>query len=69
MSNEALKAWLDAMPIDDVRSRIARLEAKLSDLRVLERMYSERRDAPGATPQQPEGEQPSPPQDWGHQPT
>jgi hypothetical protein len=42
MSNEALKTWLDAMPIDDVRRRIERLEAKLADLRVLERIYGER---------------------------
>jgi len=56
MSNEALKAWLDAMPIDDVRRKIERLEAKLADLRVLERIYGERHtdaaaigEAPGAT--------------------
>jgi hypothetical protein len=42
MNNEALKAWLDAMPIDDVRRRIERLEAKLADLRVLERIYDDR---------------------------
>ena len=42
MNNEALKAWLDAMPIDDVRRRIERLEAKLADLRVLERIYEDR---------------------------
>ena len=47
MNNEALKAWLDAMPIDDVRRRIERLEAKLADLRVLERIYGDRH---GATP-------------------
>jgi hypothetical protein len=42
MTNEAYKAWLDAMPIEDVRSRIERLELKLSDLRVFERMYAVR---------------------------
>ena len=45
MNNEALKAWLDAMPIDDVRRRIERLEAKLADLRVLERIYEDRHGA------------------------
>ena len=53
MNNEALKNWLDAMPIDDVRRKIERLEAKLADLRVLERLYGERhpqpRRAPGAS--------------------
>jgi hypothetical protein len=39
MTNEAYKAWLDAMPIDDVRRKIERLEQKLSDLRVFERVY------------------------------
>ena len=42
MTNESLKAWIDAMPIDDVRRRIERLERKLSDLHVLERIHSER---------------------------
>ncbi len=42
MSNEALKSWLDAMPIDEVRRKIERLEAKLADLRVLQRLYDER---------------------------
>ena len=40
--NDALKVWLDAMPIDDVRGRMERLERKLSDLRVIERLYNER---------------------------
>ena len=52
MNNEALKAWLDAMPIDDVRRRIERLEAKLTDLRVLERIYEDRH---GAAPAADEG--------------
>ena len=42
MNNEALKAWLDTMPIDEVRRRIERIEAKLADLRVLERLYEDR---------------------------
>jgi hypothetical protein len=41
MTHESYKAWLDAMPIDDVRRRIERLEHKLSDLRVLERLHDE----------------------------
>jgi hypothetical protein len=53
MNNEAFKAWLDAMPIDDVRHKIERLETKLADLRVLDRIYSERRET---TAEQPEGE-------------
>jgi hypothetical protein len=42
MNNDSYKAWIDAMPIDDVRRRIERLERKLSDLHVLERLYEER---------------------------
>jgi hypothetical protein len=42
MSDDPYKAWLDSMPIDDVRRRIERLEQKLMDLRVLERIYGER---------------------------
>ncbi len=48
MTSEALKAWLDAMPIDDVRRKIERLEAKLADLRVLERLHDGRPAAPEA---------------------
>ncbi|MGD1050330.1 MAG: hypothetical protein ABR947_04585 [Solirubrobacteraceae bacterium] len=43
MTHESYKAWLDEMPIDDVRRRIERLEKKLWDLHVLERLYDERR--------------------------
>ncbi len=43
MTHESYKAWLDEMPIDDVRRRIERLEKKLWDLNVLERLYNERR--------------------------
>lgn len=53
MNNEAFKAWLDAMPIDDVRRKIERLEAKLADLRVLDRIYRERHESAAA---QSEGE-------------
>jgi hypothetical protein len=42
MTHESYKAWLDEMPIDDVRRRIERLEKKLWDLHVLERLYGER---------------------------
>lgn len=56
MTNESYKAWLDAMPIDDVRRRIERLERKLSDLHVLERLYAERHggDSELAQADQPE---------------
>jgi hypothetical protein len=40
MTGEAFKAWLDTMPIDDVRDRIEDLELQLADLRVLERLYA-----------------------------
>ena len=57
MNNEAFKAWLDAMPIDDVRRKIERLETKLADLRVLDRIYSERHETAAEEPaEQPEGE-------------
>jgi len=46
MKHESYKAWLDAMPVDDVRDSIERLEHKLSDLRVVERLHAERQ--PGA---------------------
>jgi hypothetical protein len=49
MTHESYKAWLDAMPIEDVRRRIERLERKLSDLQVLERLYEERQRADGET--------------------
>ena len=42
MTHDAYKAWLDAMPIDDVQRKIERLEHKVSDLRVFERVYAER---------------------------
>jgi hypothetical protein len=49
MKHEPYKAWLDAMPIDDVRHSIERLEHKLSDLRVLERLHAERQPGGEAT--------------------
>jgi hypothetical protein len=65
MNKEAFKAWLDAMPIDDVRRKIDRLETKLADLRVLDRIYSERRESAGepaagepSATEHPAGEQP-----------
>jgi hypothetical protein len=59
MNNQALKSWLDAMPIDDVRRRIERLEVKLADLRVLERLYEDRRGpAPEAAAEPPAEWQP-----------
>ena len=64
MSNEALKAWLDAMPIDEVRRKIERLETKLADLRVLERIYGERHGAAAATGEPPPAEEQAQP-DWG----
>jgi hypothetical protein len=42
MTHDSYKAWLDEMPIDDVRRRIERLEQKIADLRVLERLHAER---------------------------
>jgi len=57
MTHESYKAWLDEMPIDDVRRKIERLERKLADLQVLERLYEERRGGVGeADAQAPAGE-------------
>jgi len=49
MKHESYKAWLDAMPIDDVRDSIERLEHKLSDLRVVERLHAERQHGEAAS--------------------
>ena len=46
MATESYDAWLDAMPIDDVRHRIERLEQELSDLRTLERLHQGRHSPP-----------------------
>ena len=66
MSNEALKSWLDAMPIDDVHAKIQRLETKLADLRVLERLYGERQASAAPEVTAEGGEQP---QQWGEHPS
>lgn len=58
MNNEAFKAWLDAMPIDDVRRKIERLETKLADLRVLDRIYGERHETAAEQPAEQPVEQP-----------
>jgi hypothetical protein len=59
MTHEAYKAWLDAMPIDDVQRRIERLEHKLSDLRVLERLHAERQPTGPEAASEPTGEETS----------
>jgi hypothetical protein len=53
MTYDSYKAWIDAMPIDDVRRRIERLERKLSDLHMLERLYADR-SGEGAAESPPE---------------
>ena len=62
MNHDSYKAWIDAMPIDDVRRRIERLERKLSDLHVLERVYAERHGdgagEPGSEPADDHGAEP-----------
>ena len=62
MSSETYKAWLDSMPIGDVRSRIERLQQKLADLQVLERLYSDRHD--GAEEVHADSSESSPEQRW-----
>ena len=42
MTHDSYKTWIDAMPIEDVRRRIERLERKIADMRMLERLYEER---------------------------
>jgi hypothetical protein len=56
MKHESYKAWLDAMPIDDVRDSIERLEHKLSDLRVVERLHAERQPGDEAASETADGE-------------
>ena len=64
MNNDSYKAWIDSMPIDDVRRRIERLERKLSDMHMLERLYADRSGESSAesTPEPQEGatENPAP---------
>jgi hypothetical protein len=54
MRSESYKAWIDAMPIDDVRQKIERLERKLADLHVLERLYDDRNGGSDTAPE-PDG--------------
>ena len=56
MHHDSYKAWIDSMPIDDVRRRIERLERKLSDLHMLERLYAERNGEVGSETQQGDSE-------------
>lgn len=51
MRSESYKAWIDAMPIDDVRQKIERLERKLADLHVLERLYEDRHGGSETAPE------------------
>jgi hypothetical protein len=60
MNSDSYKAWIDAMPVDDVRRRIERLERKLSDLHVLERLHADRQGAQGEEP--PAGDEGAPPE-------
>lgn len=57
MTEDSLEAWLDAMPVEDVRRRIERIEQELSDLETLERLR-ERRQPPLGQPPLEEGPQP-----------
>jgi hypothetical protein len=67
MTNDSFKAWIDAMPIDDVRRRIERLERKLSDLHVLERIHAERHgeDEPAEPAEQAEEAEEAAPSEGG----
>jgi hypothetical protein len=56
MTNEAYKAWLDAMPIDDMHDSIERLEQELSDLRALEQLHAQRQARREAAPETAEPE-------------
>jgi hypothetical protein len=56
MTHESYKAWIDEMPIDDVRRRIERLERKLSDLHVLERLYEDQHGDGTPEPAEPQGQ-------------
>jgi hypothetical protein len=63
MNSDSYKAWIDAMPVDDVRRRIERLERKLSDLHVLERLHADRQGAQGEEP--PAGDEEGAPSEHG----
>jgi hypothetical protein len=41
MADDSLKAWLEAMPIEEVRRKIETLERRLGKLKALERVYSD----------------------------
>jgi len=58
---DSYKAWIDAMPIDDVRRKLERLERKLADLQVLERLYADRQG------EQPAHEEAAAPEDQGEE--
>ena len=67
MTGEAYTAWLDAMPIDEVRERIEVLELQLSDLRVLERLFAVRSAGADGEPwPDPSGAEASQPADSDH---
>ena len=72
MNHDSYKAWIDSMPIDDVRRRIERLERKLSDLHMLERLYADRNGegSSESAPERQQGDSESPaPEgggDWTH---
>jgi hypothetical protein len=67
MTGEAYTAWLDAMPIDEVRDRIEVLELQLSDLRVLERLFAVRSAGADGEPwPEPSGAEAPQPADSDH---
>ncbi len=55
MTEDGLEAWLDAMPVEDVRRRI---EQELSDLQTLERLRESRQPYPSEQPPLEGGPQP-----------
>jgi hypothetical protein len=67
MHHDSYKAWIDATSIDDVRRRIERIERKLSDLQMLERLYADRSGAgsPEAAAERQRGASESPPPEGG----
>ena len=58
MTEDSLEAWLDAMPVEDVRRRIERIEQELSDLETLERLRERRQPRALGQPPLEEGPQP-----------
>jgi hypothetical protein len=64
MNQDSYKAWIDAMPIEDVKRRTERLERKLSDLHMLARLYADRQgESAGET-----GAEPGPENGHGEEP-